>query len=83
MAYTEHSAEFEAETIARLRVVLPMMPRNCDLKDHLKERRSISEVLSKRRTLIEAIAPAASPTNVIAFPRSATAEYKNEHRLAG
>jgi len=63
--------------------MVPVMPANCDLKSHLAERRTIAEVLAKRRSLIEAIATASILTNVVMFQRRNVTNEKTEHRLAG
>lgn len=71
------------ESIARWRVMVPLMPPNCDLKSHLAERRSIAEVLAKRRSLIEAIGHTSRFTNVVVFPERDVTRYRTEQRLAG
>jgi len=63
--------------------MVPVMPVNCDLKSHLAERRTIAEVLAKRRSLIEAIATTSILTNVVVFPRRNVTRNETEHRLAG
>ena len=63
--------------------MVPVMPANCDLKSHLAERRTIAEVLAKRRSLIEAIATTSILTNVVVFPQRNMTHNETEHRLAG
>ena len=47
---------FETELLARWSA-LPMVPADCDLKRHLAELRSISDVRAKRQAANEAVDP--------------------------
>jgi len=83
MPYTDQFAGLETETIARWRLMAPMMPSNGDLKGHLANRRSLSDVLAKRRSLIEAIASTSRSPNVVPFQKRPPTDHKIERRLAG
>jgi hypothetical protein len=83
MLYTDHLAPLEAEVTARWRTMVPVMPTNCDLRRHLAERRTIAEVLAKRRSLIEASATRSAFANVVAFPHRDARNDTIEQRLAG
>ena len=48
--------QFETEYLVRWQSIAPLVPANCDLKNHLTERRSRDEVLATRRSVIEALA---------------------------
>jgi len=82
MTYTDDYAELASDSFARWQMLLPVVPKNCDLRAHLEERRSIAEVMAKRRMLMEAVASATRSANVIAFPKRDAMHYENEHRLA-
>jgi hypothetical protein len=60
MRDSEHSTGSWTNAAARF-YVAPLMPPSNGLKQHLAERRSISEVLAKRRFLEEALAQGRAP----------------------
>jgi len=43
-----HDFENSSEPIPRWNIVAPLVPKTCDLKSHLAERRSLAQVLAKR-----------------------------------
>jgi len=56
--------QFEAELVARWCAVIPMVPADCDLKKHLCELRSISDVMATRQTVYEPAGHCSGPSMV-------------------
>jgi len=54
--------QFETEFLARWHAIAPLVPSNCDLKNHAAQLRSIEEVLAERRSILEALSPHVLPS---------------------